>query len=234
MKDAVVLLPTYNERGNVGRTIDEIFIHAPGIHVCVIDDSSPDGTADVVRRYIQTYPTLELIVRKKKTGLGDAYKAGYAHVSKHDYRYVITMDADGSHNPKDIPRMLNAMQTYDLVVGSRYVLGGKIQDWELWRRLLSAGGNMYTRMVTGMQIKDTTSGFVCVRRELVRNIDFVGIHASGYAYQIECKWQCWRAGAVIGEIPITFLPRREGESKLSHHTIFEAIKLPWRLRSKKY
>ena len=225
----IVLLPTYNERENIKKTIELIFEVSPEVHVLVIDDSSPDGTADVVRDLTREHLSLELLIRDKKTGLGDAYKAGYAHVLQQGYSYIITMDADGSHNPAYIPTMLEKMNRHDLVVGSRYIKQGKVVDWELWRRLLSAAGNIYTRILTGMPMRDATSGFVCVRSDLVRKIDLPTIRASGYAYQVAFKWYCWRAGAKILEIPITFLPRREGESKLTQGTVYEGILTPIRL-----
>ena len=229
MKKTVVLLPTYNERENISLLVREITACEKEIRIVVIDDNSPDGTGALVRELMKEYPNLALFSRTEKQGLGEAYKAGMRHVlADPNVERVITMDADGSHSPEYLPVLLS--RDADLVIGSRYVMGGGIQNWEPWRQALSYGGNLYAHALTGLPIKDLTSGFMCVRADMLRKVDFSKIHASGYAFQIEIKFHIFYAlhGRVL-EIPIVFKSRRGGESKISNHIIREGLKTPLRL-----
>ena len=229
MKETVVLLPTYNERDNISFLVREITARHKKIRIVVIDDNSPDGTGSLVRELMKEYPNLALFSRAQKQGLGEAYKAGMRHIlADPNIEKVITMDADGSHSPEYISALLS--RDADLVIGSRYVMGGGIQNWELWRYILSFGGNLYAHALTGLPIKDLTSGFMCVRADMLRRVDFSKIHASGYAFQIEIKFHIFYVlhGRVL-EIPIIFKSRRGGESKMSNHIIREGLKTPLRL-----
>lgn len=231
----VVLLPTYNERENIVRIILEIFSVDHDLHLLVIDDNSPDGTGDAVRSYMRAYPNLELLSRPMKQGLGEAYKAGMLRVLADDtFEKVITMDADGSHATEYLEDILHASDKHDLVIGSRYVQGGGIENWEKWRHQLSKWGNFYARTITGLPTKDMTAGYMCFRTDLLRKIDFSHLQASGYAFLMELKFCAVHTLACsYKEIPIIFKARREGESKISRHIIGEGLLAPWKLRFKK-
>ena len=225
MSRDVILLPTYNERENVQLIIPELFNRYPAIHVHVIDDNSPDGTADVVRSLMNTYPHLSLLLRSKKEGLGVAYRHGMQDVMAwDDVARVLTMDADGSHDVSYVGALLEAAKTHDLVIGSRYRDGGGIDEWESWRFALSRYGNLYARLLTGLPLTDLTAGFVCYSIALLRKINLENLTASGYAFQIDIKYAAVReAGARVVEVPIVFKRRREGESKISRHIISEGL-----------
>ncbi|PIR83426.1 dolichyl-phosphate beta-D-mannosyltransferase [Candidatus Kaiserbacteria bacterium CG10_big_fil_rev_8_21_14_0_10_56_12] len=228
----VVLVPTYNERENVSQLIPEIFHHAPDVQVLVIDDSSPDGTAAAVRELSETYPRVQVLVRQAKEGLGAAYRAGMRHVlADPETARVVTMDADGSHPALYLPALLDASKQHDLVIGSRYVRGGEIENWEPWRFALSKWGNRYARFVTGLPVYDLTAGFMCFDAQLLRRLDFMHAGASGYAFLMELKFRAIRSlQASFYEVPIVFRTRREGESKISGHILREGLQTPWRLR----
>ena len=227
----IILLPTYNERENVQNIIPEIFDVLPEAQIMVIDDNSPDGTGRVVDEMMRRYPKLSILKRAGKLGLGVAYKHAISEVLKtNDYDYVFTMDADGSHDPSYLAPMLEALAEYDLVVGSRYVKGGRVENWEKWRYLLSKYGNMYARFLTASGINDLTAGFIGVRTSTLRNMRLDELGSSGYAYQIEFKFHAvHHASARTREVPIVFKSRREGESKISHHIVREGLKTPLRL-----
>ncbi|OGH77904.1 MAG: hypothetical protein A3C10_03425 [Candidatus Magasanikbacteria bacterium RIFCSPHIGHO2_02_FULL_48_18] len=229
----IIFVPTYNEKENISILLFEIFQIMPQIHILVIDDSSPDGTAEVVLNLMTKYPHLHLFKRPQKNGLGSAYIDAIRWIINKNLPYleaIITMDADGSHRPEYVPILLQCLDGADLVVGSRYIDGGGIQQWEVWRRLLSRFGNFYARALTGIPLSDLTSGFICVKKEILKKINFKTISASGYAYQMEFKFFCvFNAKASVKEIPILFQNRREGESKLSNQIIQEGIKIPIRL-----
>jgi dolichol-phosphate mannosyltransferase len=231
MGKTVVLTPTYNERENVALLIPEIFALHPDIYVLVIDDASPDGTGDEVRSLMKQYPRLSLLARSGKQGLGTAYISAMGQVLQdQNVERVITMDADGSHAAEYIGDLLSASETHDLVVGSRYVAGGGIEDWEKWRYALSRCGNLYARTVTGLPIQDMTAGFMCICAPLLRRIGFSHFHASGYAFLMELKFAAVHTyGGSVAEVPIIFRSRRGGESKISHDIIQEGLKTPWRL-----
>ena len=232
----IILLPTYNERENVQNIIPEIFDVLPDADILVIDDNSPDGTGEVVDEMATRYPQLAILKRPGKQGLGVAYKHAISEVLKHgDYDYVFTMDADGSHDPSYLAPMLEALDEYDLVVGSRYVMGGSVENWEQWRYMLSKYGNMYARFFTASGINDLTAGFIGVRTDTLRNMRFDELGSSGYAYQIEFKFHAvHHAKARTKEVPIVFRSRREGESKISHHIVREGLKTPLRLFAQRF
>jgi dolichol-phosphate mannosyltransferase len=230
MGKTIILMPTYNERENVALLLPELFEQYPAISVLVIDDSSPDGTGDEVLSLTKKYPNLSLLLRPGKQGLGEAYKAGMHQVLKDPtIEVVITMDADGSHAPEYVGALLSASFTHDLVIGSRYVHGGGVENWEMWRMLLSRFGNIYARVLSGLPVRDITAGFMCFRASILRRIDFSQVHASGYAFLQELKFYTIQLGGTVQEVPILFRSRREGESKISRHIIREGLKTPWRL-----
>jgi len=229
-----IIIPTYNERDNIGDLVHEIFSKTLDIGILVVDDNSPDGTAQAVRELQRAYPALKLLERPEKDGLGGAYIAGFRHVLNNtSVDRIITMDADFSHAPADISRLLDASIGHDLVIGSRYVLGGGIAKWELWRRLLSRGGNFYVRLVLGYPIRDWTGGFNCIATDALKRIDLNRIDLSGYAFLQELKYLFIRAGARFTEVPIIFGARRGGESKISGFIIREGIIGPWKIRQRK-
>jgi dolichol-phosphate mannosyltransferase len=231
MLKSIILLPTYNEKENIITLVPEIFSSHPDIHILVIDDNSPDGTADTVRLQMKTYPNLRLLSRPGKQGLGVAYKHGLQYVLQDkEIDRVIMMDADGSHAVVYIHQLLRASENNDFVIGSRYVKGGAIENWEKWRFLLSRYGNLYARTLSGLPVRDITAGFLCFNASLLRIMDLDGIGASGYAFLMNLKFSAIReARARVIEVPITFMCRREGESKISHHIIREGLKTPLQL-----
>jgi len=230
----VVVLPTFNEKENIARLISEIFKIVPEVFVLVVDDNSPDGTAKIVEGLKEKYPRLSLLLRKKKEGLGKAYLHGFSETLKEKgVERIVMMDADFSHAPAYLPSMLEASKKYDLVIGSRYIKSGGTVGWELWRRLLSRGGNIYCRLVLGMPISDFTTGFSVLNAKLLRRIDLFNMDLSGYAFLIELKYRLWKAGASVKEIPIIFKNRTDGKSKLSGHIIGEGVLGPWKMILKK-
>ena len=227
----VAVVPTYNERDNIGNLVGQVFATVPAIEILVVDDMSPDGTADAVRALQPRFPRLGLLYRKEDRGFGPAYLAGFREVMRNpEIEAILMMDADLSHNPAHIPAMLERIVTCDAVIGSRYTANGGVSGWELWRRILSRAGNRYVRAVTGMPFRDCTSGFNLIRTDLLRRLDLTGIGSSGYAFLMELKHLMWRSGANIQEVPIIFLNRAGGESKLSGHIVTEGIRSPWRVR----
>lgn len=221
-------MPTYNERENVKILIPRIFSLLPQINILIIDDNSPDGTASAVKSMMRQYPNLSILERLQKTGLGDAYKDAIRKVIvDQEIRAVVTMDADGSHDPVYLAELLAKIQDNDLVIGSRYVPGGGVENWEFWRKMLSRFGNLYSKILVGIGINDLTAGFYCLRRELLEKVDFDEISSVGYAYQIELKFHCVRLlKARVLEVPIIFKSRFGGESKMSEQIIREGIKTP--------
>lgn len=228
MQEGVVLIPTYNERENIAALIPMVLASSP-LRIMVIDDNSPDGTGRYVESLLSSNPRVSLLSRARKEGLGAAYKHGISEALVKDMDPIIFMDADGSHGIEALPEFLEKSREYDLVVGSRYIPGGRVERWEWWRYLLSRCGNVYARFLTGLQIHDITSGFICVRSALLRGIDLSRVEASGYAFQIDLKFRLIVSGARVTEIPIVFHARREGESKMSHHIILEGLRTPLKL-----
>ena len=229
-----VIIPTYNERNNVRTLINTLFTLYPFINILVVDDNSPDGTQDAVRDLQRTFPNLHMNTRPGKLGLASAYLESFEHIFKHhpDADVLITMDADLSHDPVVINFMLRGMETYDLVLGSRYIQGGSVENWEIKRQILSRGGNFYARIVSGIPIRDITSGYQCFRASLLSNRRFREITASGFAFQMELKMFAYSLNAKILETPITFKNRVEGQSKISNHIVYEGLIVPWLLRKR--
>lgn len=230
MRD-VVVIPTYNERDNLAPLVEEVFGVAPRVAVLVVDDSSPDGTAQEARRLQRKFSNLALLVRPEKTGLGNAYVEAFRLLLQDlEVSTVTTMDADFSHSPAYLPVLLRLAKQFDVVIGSRYMAGGGTRGWARWRRFLSWAGNRYARVVSGVPLRDLTAGFVCFRRSVLERMDFSKIHSAGYAYTIESKCFAHLAGARMHETPIVFEERRGGESKLSGHIVREGLLAPWRVR----
>jgi len=232
MRKTCIIIPTYNERENIAPALLASYKHAPDAHVLVVDDNSPDGTADVVRAEQKRFPRLSLVVREQDRGLGRAYCDGFKNVvDNHAIDVVVTMDADFSHDVAEVPHMLQLLERgYDVVIGSRYVSGGKTENWDWKRKLLSRSANIYARTILGIPIHDLTAGFHCFRKELLRAIDINSMQSDGYAFQIELKCRFFRLGARMAEHPIVFHERREGKSKLDRRVVREALWIPWRLR----
>lgn len=225
MELGIVIIPTYNEIENIKEIIEAVMSLPNNFHVLVVDDNSPDGTASVVSKLQQHYPQrLFLEVREGKNGLGTAYVHGFKWALARSYAYIVEMDADFSHNPQDLPRLLKACEGgVDVAIGSRYVTGVNVVNWPLNRVLLSYFASVYVRLITGMKIKDTTAGFVCYRRKVLESIDLNKIRFVGYAFQIEMKYRAYAKKFVIEEVPIIFTDRTKGESKMSKGIIREAI-----------
>ena len=219
----LICIPTYNERATVAHVVTEVLAAAPGAHVLVVDDGSPDGTAAIVAGLAIDEPRVHLLERAAKAGLGAAYRAGFAWALARDYDVVGEMDADHSHEPADVPRLLLALGNADVVIGSRYVPGGGVVDWPRHRELLSRGGNRYVHAVTGLPVADATAGFRCYRTAVLEALDPATLSSEGYGFQIETALRAWRLGFRIVEVPITFTERREGASKMSQSIVVEAV-----------
>jgi len=229
--EALVVIPTYNEKENIRRIIGAVLGQGGGIEVLVVDDNSPDGTGAIVDELSKTERRVHVIHREGKMGLGSAYIAGFKWaLAGTDAKYVFEMDADFSHDPGAIPEFLRAIVDYDLVVGSRYLNGITVVNWPLERLILSTGANIYTRKVTGLPLKDSTGGFKCFRREVLEALPLDTIRSDGYSFQIEMNFFCWKKGFRIREIPIIFTDRRVGVSKMSRKIVWEAAFMVWRLR----
>ncbi len=226
----VIVVPTYNEIENVERLVEALCSYQPGINILFVDDSSPDGTAARIKKMQQERDSIHLLERPVKEGLGRAYIAGFKVALEKGFQYIFEMDADFSHDPKEVPNFLKAIEENDLVLGSRYIKGVNVVNWPLRRLLLSYFANMYTRIITGLPIQDATGGFKCFRREVLESIDLDKIESNGYGFQIELSFKAWKKGYRIKEIPIIFVDRQFGESKLSKNIMWEAIFLVWKLR----
>ena len=226
MQDAVVIIPTFNEIENIGRMLDTVMSLPVRFDVLVVDDNSPDGTAAAVREYMRRHPErIYLEERKGKLGLGTAYIHGFKWALAKGYKFIIEMDADFSHNPKDLVKLYRACKDEgaDMAVGSRYITGVNVVNWPMGRVLMSYYASAYVRLVTGMRLRDTTAGFVCYRRETLESIDLESIEFKGYAFQIEMKFKAFRKGFKIVEVPIVFVNRVLGTSKMSGGIFSEAI-----------
>lgn len=226
----IIVTPTYNERKNVGGLVKKIFSINSDYHLLIIDDNSPDGTADFVVSLQESYSNLHLVRRPAKLGLGTAYCQGFKFALGKGFETIVQIDADLSHNPEDIPKMLNLLKGNDLILGSRYCNGVSVVRWPIRRLLLSYGANLYTRIVTGMPVQDATSGFKCWKRKALKAIDLNAVNAQGYSFQIEMTFRAWIKGFRIKEMPIIFFDRTLGESKMSRSVIFEAVWTVWKLR----
>lgn len=210
----IVISPTYNECKNVQSLIELILGKHPEFHLLIVDDSSPDGTANKVKELQADYPNLHLEERPTKDGLGTAYIYGFKWAIEREYDRIVQMDADLSHDPNDVPRLVNLLDEHDLIVGSRYVEGVSVVNWPIRRLMLSYGANLYSRVITGMPIKDSTGGFKAWRREVLEELDLNAVRSQGYSFQIEMNFRTWCKGFRIKEVPIIFVDRTIGESKM--------------------
>ncbi|MBD3393065.1 MAG: glycosyltransferase [Chitinivibrionales bacterium] len=224
----LIIVPTYNERENIELLIPEIRARVPGVHVLVVDDSSPDGTSQLVKD--MGLEGVSVLDRGKKEGLGRAYISGFKWALERDYQLIFEMDADFSHDPRYLPDFLTAIANADLVIGSRYISGVNVINWPMQRLLLSYFGNLGARIIAGIPVKDCTGGFKCFRRTVLESINLRSIGSSGYSFQVEMNYHVWRKGFRIVEIPIVFTDRRRGSSKMSTSIVREALVLLWKLR----
>ncbi|MDZ4698872.1 MAG: polyprenol monophosphomannose synthase [Rhodothermales bacterium] len=230
---SVVLIPTYNEAANIGSALERVLTLPDPLAVIVIDDGSPDGTADIVRAYQARFPdAVELIERSGKLGLGTAYIAGFRHAIARGFDCICEMDADLSHNPDDLPALVRPVcdGTADLAIGSRYIDGVRVMNWPLSRLILSYGAGIYTRAITRLPVQDVTAGFKCYHRRVLEAIDLDAVLSNGYSFQVEMKYRAWRKGFRLVEIPIVFTERTEGQSKMSKKIVWEAMRKVWELR----
>lgn len=228
---ALVIVPTYNERENIRAIIEAALSKDARIDMLIVDDGSPDGTGAIVDEIAAANPRVHCLHREGKMGLGTAYLAGFRWALEREYDYVFEMDADFSHNPDHLPEFLRRIEDADLVLGSRYRNGRvTVVNWPMSRLLLSYFANIYARAVTGLQLFDSTGGFKCFRRKVLESIDLTAVKSNGYAFQIEMSFRAWKKGFRIVEIPIVFVDRTEGESKMSKRIVREAVWMVWRLR----
>ncbi|HEY6003715.1 MAG TPA: polyprenol monophosphomannose synthase, partial [Anaeromyxobacter sp.] len=227
---AVICLPTYEERENLGPILAAIHDVVPDVDVLVIDDGSPDGTGELADEIAARDPRVKVLHRARKEGLGRAYLAGFAWALERGYELVLEMDADFSHHPRYLPALLAKAREVDLVLGSRYVPGGGTVNWGLGRKVISRGGSLYARTILGVGVRDLTGGFKCFRREVLQAIDLATVECSGYAFQIELTYRALRRGFTVAEIPIVFADRRVGKSKMSRRIVLEAIRKVWSIR----
>ena len=228
----LIIVPTYNELENLPKLLPEVLSKDSNVDVLIIDDNSPDGTSAFVENEIKKNNRIHLIKRESKQGLGTAYIAGFKYALQKDYQLIFEMDADFSHDPNEIPRFLEEIKTADLVLGSRYKNGVNVINWPMRRLLLSWFANFYTRLITGMPLHDATGGFKCFKREVLKAINFEHVKSNGYAFQIEMNFKAWKQGFRIKEIPIIFVDRVKGNSKMSKKIVREAVFMVWKLRFK--
>jgi dolichol-phosphate mannosyltransferase len=230
----LVIIPTFNERENLASLAPQVLSLDPSIEILVVDDGSPDGTGDLAEELSRTTGRVHVLHRAKKLGLGSAYVAGFRWaLERSDAEYVFEMDADFSHDPKYLPEMLRVADAgkVDLVIGSRYLDGGvNVVNWPIRRLILSYGANLYARLVTGMPLMDSTGGYKCFRRRVLESIDLDRVRSDGYGFQIEMNFHAWKQGFAIREIPIVFVDRHSGTSKMNRKIIYEAFWLVWKLR----
>ena len=225
MNRGLVIIPTYNERENIESIIREVLKQNLPIDVLVVDDNSPDGTGDIVRRLQKRHDRIHLIERSGKLGLGTAYIEGFKWAIKSGYDFVFEMDADFSHNPNDLPRLYHALNDFDLVIGSRYIRGIRVENWPLSRKFLSYSANLFARFFTGVPVRDLTAGFTGIRSSVLKKLDLEKIKADGYGFQIEIHYYTYWNGFRVKEIPIVFVDRRAGKSKMSKQIIKEAFQV---------
>ena len=226
----LVISPTYNEIKNIELLVKAILDSYPDFELLIVDDNSPDGTSNKVKTLQKTYKNLHLEIRQKKSGLGTAYIHGFQWALARDYDKVVQMDADLSHDPEDVSMMVDYLDNYDLVIGSRYIKGISVVNWPLRRLMLSYGANTYTRIITGMPIMDGTGGFKAWKAKVLRNINLESVQSQGYSFQIEMNFRTWLKKYKIKEVPIIFSDRTIGQSKMSKAIVYEAIFMVWRLR----
>ena len=233
--ETLIIIPTFNEAHNIGKLIDQLLKLQHPVDVLIVDDGSPDGTSNIVKSKIEEYNSrIHLIEREGKLGLGTAYVRGFKFALSKNYKYICEMDADFSHNPDDIPRLVEVVENgeADIAVGSRYSKGISIVNWPLSRLILSYCANLYARTITGLPIKDTTAGFKCIRRKVLETLDLNKISSNGYAFQIELHFRAWKAGFKLKEVSIIFREREEGVSKMSRSIVREAVWRVWSLKFK--
>ena len=218
-----VVIPTYNERENIMWIVERVLDAVPHARVVIVDDGSPDGTGAIADRLAATDGRVFVLHRRVKQGLGSAYRAGFAWALERGHEAVVEMDADGSHAPEELPRLLDALESCDVVLGSRWVPGGSVHNWPASRRILSRAGNLYTRLALGLELKDATGGYRAYRRAVLEGIGLDGVSSQGYCFQVELAWRAVRAGFAVVEVPITFVERERGESKMSADIVREAL-----------
>jgi apolipoprotein N-acyltransferase len=231
---AAVILPTYDERDTVEEIIERVLAVSDRVHVMVVDDSSPDGTGEIVRKIVDRDPRVSLVERPEKGGLASAYLDGFVLAIAEGYDLIVEMDADLSHRPEELERLLEGARTNHVTIGSRYVPGGRVRNWSLFRRLLSRGGNLYVRLMLGLPVSDSTSGYRAYRWGALRELITHQLRSEGYAFQVELAYRAWRRRMVVGEVPITFEERRHGRSKISRGIVLEALwqVLVWGIRDR--
>jgi len=228
----LIIIPTYNELENLPKLLPEVLSKDENINVLIVDDNSPDGTAGFVERQIKVDNRIHLIKRPSKQGLGTAYIAGFKYALQNNFQLIFEMDADFSHDPKEIPRFLDEIKNSDVVLGSRYINGVNVINWPLRRLLLSSFANLYTRIITGLPVHDATGGYKCFNRKVLEAIDLDRVKSNGYAFQIEMTYKAWKKGFKVKEIPIIFVDRVKGKSKMSKKIVREAVTMVWKLRIK--
>ena len=229
---ALIIFPTYNERENIEKIVHAVMPLDPRIHVLIVDDNSPDGTGELADRLVTEFNKVFVLHRSEKQGLGRAYIAGFRWAIEQKFDFVFEMDADFSHSPEYLRDFLKEIQNHDLVIGSRYISGVNVINWPMGRLLLSYYANVYTRVITGLPLRDATGGFKCFRREVLEAINLDDVRSSGYSFQIEMSMRAWKKGFRIREIPIIFYDRVAGKSKMSKKIMREAIWMVWALRLK--
>jgi dolichol-phosphate mannosyltransferase len=228
----LIIIPTYNELENLPKLLPEVLSKDENINVLIVDDNSPDGTAGFVERQMKVDNRIHLIKRQSKQGLGTAYIAGFKYALQNNFQIIFEMDADFSHDPKEIPRFLDEIKNSDVVLGSRYINGVNVINWPLRRLLLSSFANLYTRVITGLPVHDATGGYKCFKRNVLEAIDLNRVKSNGYAFQIEMTFKAWKKGFKVKEIPIIFVDRVKGKSKMSKKIVREAVTMVWKLRIK--
>ena len=228
----LIIIPTYNELENLPKLLPEVLSKDENINVLIVDDNSPDGTAGFVERQMKVDNRIHLIKRPSKQGLGTAYIAGFKYALQNNFQIIFEMDADFSHDPKEIPRFLDEIKNSDVVLGSRYINGVNVINWPLRRLLLSSFANLYTRIITGLPVHDATGGYKCFNRKVLEAIDLDRVKSNGYAFQIEMTFKAWKKGFKVKEIPIIFVDRVKGKSKMSKKIVREAVTMVWKLRIK--
>jgi dolichol-phosphate mannosyltransferase len=228
----LIIIPTYNELDNLPKLLPEVLSKNAEINVLIVDDNSPDGTSAFVENEMKNNDRVHLIKRSSKQGLGTAYIAGFKYALQNNFELIFEMDADFSHDPKEIPRFLDEIKDSDLVIGSRYINGVNVINWPMRRLLLSSFANVYTRIITGMPVHDATGGYKCFRRKVLESINLDQVKSNGYAFQIEMNFKAWKKGFKVKEIPIIFVDRMKGQSKMSRKIVREAVTMVWKLRIK--